>query len=248
MSAKQAQLWPRIARSIAETIFQTELLAGDVPPQGLSHNEMTYGPTGGRVGQRDMEAMRNALIAVARDHGYEAGARASAERTDFDRAAAPIIVDQMRLTWEEAGQPGIWSFISLILLPDLTHWRWANANGSPGNKERWICIDPTRHAWGRLWWQETVCRERPGLLDKFQESELNQFFERTSFTRHREFFLYFMETTARHLGRFPRRKFVRDVTKRMRRRLAFIDTFALTPPELRAFVDDVVAESVAALR
>lgn len=247
MSVKQAQLWPRIARSIAETIFQTELLAGEIPPNGLSHNEMSYGPTGGRVGQREMEAMREALVSAAREHDFGTEDRSGNAGTEFDRAAAPVIVDHMRLTWEEAGQPGVWSFISLILLPDLTHWRWAGSNGTPGNKERWICIDPTRHAWGRLWWQETVCRERPGLLEKYNESELNQFFERTSFTRHREFFLYFMEATSKHLTRLPRRKLVRDVTKRMRRRLAFIDTFALTPLELRSFVDEVVAESVDAL-
>lgn len=248
MSVKQAQLWPRIARSIAETMFQTELMAGEVPPHGLSHNEMTYGPTGGRVGQRDMEALREALIVAAREYGFETIERSADAGTDFDRAAAPLIVDHMHLTWEEAGQPGVWSFISMVLLPDLTHWRWAGSNGAPGNKERWICIDPTRHAWGRLWWQETVCRERPGLLDKFNESELNQFFERTSFTRHREFFLYFMEATSKHLTRLPRRTLVRDVTKRMRRRLAFIDTFSMTAPELHAFVDEVVAESVDALR
>lgn len=246
MAAKQTRLWPRIARSISETIFQTEVLAGEVPPEATSHGQMTYGPTGGRVVTSDIECLRQALIGVANEHGYEHIEHAGPAGPAFDRAAAPVLVDHMNVTWEEAGQPGVWSMISLVILPDLTNWRWGN--GPSATKERWICIDPTRHAWGRLWWQETVCRERPGLLEKFNESELNQFFERTSFTRHREFFLYFMEATAIHLNRFARRTWVRDVTKRMRRRLAFIDTFSLTTPELRAFVDEVVNESVDALK
>ncbi|MFD5867409.1 hypothetical protein ACFWGD_02185 [Corynebacterium sp. NPDC060344] len=246
MAANQTRLWPRITRSISETIFQSEVLAGQIPPYATSHGQMTYGPTGGRAGTPEIERLRNALIDVARIHGFGTTDHAGGAGPAFDRDAAPVMVDHMAVTWEEAGQPGVWSMISLVILPDLTAWRWGD--GPSATKERWICIDPTRHAWGRLWWQETVCRERPGLLEKFKESELNQFFERTSFTRHREFFLYFMEATAAHLTKFPRRTWVRDVTKRMRRRLAFIDTFSLTTPELQTFVDDVVRESLEALR
>lgn len=209
---------------------------------------MTFGPTGGRVRPDQIERFREAVIAIAREYGFGTSERAGDVGPEFDRAVAGTIVDHMKLTWEEAGQPGVWSTISLIVLPDVTHWRWAKKNAKSDTKQRWICIDPTRHSWGRLWWQETVSREKPGLLRKFNESELNQFFERTSFTRHREFFIYFMDMTARHLPTMKRRELVRDVTKRMRRRLAFIDTFSLTTPEMEDLVDEVLNESLTALR
>lgn len=248
MTQLQTQLWPRISRSIAETIFQNEVAEGEVPPHSTSHGQMTFGPTGGRIRDREIEKFRAVVLDIAKRHGFGTNPQAGDAGPEFDRAVAPTLTDHMKLTWEEAGQSGVWSMVALILLPDVTHWRWANKSGSSATKERWICIDPTRHSWGRLWWQETLGKESPGLLEKFHESELNQFFERTSFTRHREFFIYFMEATSRYLPRMNRRTLVRDVTKRMRRRLAFTDTFSLTEPELKGFVDEVLQETVTALK
>lgn len=248
MTSQRSQLWPRISRSISETIFQNEVSNGEIPPHSTSHGQMTFGPTGGRVLPREIEEFRLAVVEIAKRHGFGINARAGDAGTDFDRAVAGTIAKHMRLTWDEAGQSGVWSMVSLIILPDVTHWRWLNKSGSSATKNRWICIDPTRHTWGRLWWQETIGKDFPGLIDKFQESELNQFFERTSFTRHREFFTCFMEATSRHLRRTNRRALVRDVTKRMRRRLAFTDTFSLTEPELRDFVDEVLQEALEAVQ
>lgn len=242
------QLWPRISRSIAETIYQEEVAKGKVPPATMSHAQMTFGPTGGRVTTREIERFRSGVLEVATRFGFGSQDGVGSAGTSFDREVAAIVRRDLSMTWEEAGQSGVWSMVSLMVLPDVTYWRWSSDRGNPSTKERWICVDPTRHAWGRLWWQETMCHDRPGLLEKFNESELNQFFERTSFTRHREFFIYFLEAVVPFLDILSRRELIRDVAKRMRRRLAFIDTFSLTNVELKALVNDVVEESASALR
>jgi hypothetical protein len=200
---------------------------------------MTLGTTGGRTTQSDVERLQRSVRAVADGFGYQPRSHCGKSGTAFDRAVAPILTKEMNLSWDEAGQPSVWSFVALVALPDLTEWRWGGT--ADRSKERWVCTDPTRHAWGRLWWQETLCRSNASLLDQFQESELNQLFERTSFTRNPAMFLTFAEAIASRLnGPVARRTFVRDVTKRMRRRLAFVDSFALAPDELDSLVKTVV--------
>lgn len=240
-------LWPRITRSVAETIFQTDVAQNIVPDARTTHPEMTYGTTGGRISASDVEQLRKAVLQVAERHGYLTESNRGAGGSAFDREVARVLVAEMDLSWDEAGQPGIWSFLSLVVLPDVTAWRWRGTADSTPTKVRWVCIDPTRHTWGRLWWQQTLCRDHIDILSKFNESELNQLFERTSFTRNRDFFLTFAFAIATNLGEAGRRPFIRDVAKRMRRRLAFIDTFSLDPFELQKIVDEVVGESLCAL-
>ncbi len=58
-----------------------------------------------------------------------------------------MLFEKSDLPLAEAAFPGVWSFLALVLLPDLTWWR---ASGST-NIERYICTDQTRHTYARLW-------------------------------------------------------------------------------------------------
>ena len=66
----------------------------------------------------------------------------------------------------EAAVYEVWSFVALRLLPDVAFWRWPMepVRGGGGelrhNRERFIGVDLTRHAFGRLWWTARVATTR----------------------------------------------------------------------------------------
>ena len=118
----------------------------------------------------------------------------------------------MDLSWAEAGNRGVWSFVSLIALPHPTAWRFGTRN-----IERWIASDLTRHTWARLWWQAVVFENELDLPNALTESDLNQLLERRSIGGDARLvralgWAIVNEST----GDVPRRYLIRDVTLRLR--------------------------------
>ncbi|WP_448851177.1 DUF6339 family protein [Corynebacterium sp. 335C] len=256
--------WPRLPRAAAERELAAIGGATESPPStdgDLSgFPELFYTPTGSRASKSDRLKLHEELVDCARRNGY-GDSNAKPTKDDnrrFDCEAGRILVRLMPMTWSEAGRQDVWTALSVAVLPDITYLRWPYITGAPAaqtakggaqNKERWICTDRTRHAWCRLWWQETLCAENPTLLDFYGEAELNQFFERTTFMRVPEFLVSLMSNIREHLQKNPRlektrRDFVRDVCRRVRRLLGFLDVAALERPELDALVASVVDESI----
>lgn len=222
-------LFPRLPQEIAKAEYQ-RLLTGELVTPETSHPFQVYSPVGGRrADSNEIDELAGQLAGLAAEFGYPESAGDS-NRIAFDRRAAPLLRALMDIGWSEAEARGIWSFMALVALPDLTRWRFGITN-----QERWVASDLTRHTWSRLWWQAVVFDKDPDLLDALTESDLNQLLERRKIGGDPRLVLAVGRAVlgATHES-VPRRALIRDVAARLMRRLAFIDVRALTDDQLVA--------------
>jgi hypothetical protein len=101
-----------------------------------------------RATQDELLEARAHLVAAAREHGWPAPLGRDEQR-DVDLAIARVLTERTSLTPAEAGFGDAWSFLALVLVPDVVWWR---AGGST-NIERFVATDLTRHTLARLWWR-----------------------------------------------------------------------------------------------
>ncbi|UPW11566.1 DUF6339 family protein [Gordonia terrae] len=241
------ELWPRLAMGLAVAEYRglpsniRELAAN----ARNSHPQVTYAATGGvRVTEARVADLAEAVRVVAVEYGFPEAA-GPADLVRFDRAAAEAVHSAMSINPVEAGVRGVWNFLSLIAMPDVTRWRFQG-----DNIERWVATDLTRHMFARLWWQaRTFAVITPAgatdysLLRGMSESDLNQIMERRSIAG----VAPLARSIARVLAQDPqagsRRKILRDATPRLRRLMSFIDFSALDDSQLDDRVRAVLHET-----
>jgi hypothetical protein len=230
--------WPQIPMSLAKAEYQGVVTLSAAPEPRNRHPDQVYSPIGAHVTDETVQALIDDLTLIAKDYGYP-GASSPKQRVEFDRAAARKLLESMRITWADAGSTRLWSFVALIALPHLTWWRFG-----PDNDERWIATDLTRHTWARLWWQAVVFKDHEELLDRLSESDLNQLLERRVIGGDPRLARCLAQEIVVGVGEeAKRRALIRDVTKRMRRLLAFVDALALDDEQVQAMCSGLVAES-----
>ncbi|MCS5733775.1 DUF6339 family protein [Herbiconiux daphne] len=234
-------LLPRLPFGVASALFDKGLEQLD---PSMAHPAQVYSPIGGsRADEQKLSTARAELLRLAGDFGFPTISTESA-RIAFDRAAADLMVRVFDLTWAEAGARDIWSFLSIILFPDVTRWRF---HGST-NRERWVATDLTRHAWSRLWWQATVFKGAENLLLELTESDLNQLLERRSIGGDPRLVQALGRAVVDSTQAVARRELIRDSTARIRRRLAFVDVRSLDDEQVAAMCDEIVRASSEAIR
>jgi hypothetical protein len=231
------ELWPYLPDAVASSLY-SEILAGEQPAPSSSHASQLWAPVGARVSPQRVTALVDSLFGLADGYGYPTPA-APDRRVAFDREAARLIRTGMDLTWSDAGNRGLWSFVSLVLLPSLTAWRFGI-----DNRERWVASDLTRHTWSRLWWQAVVFEGREVTLAALSESDLNQLLERRVIGGDRRLAAAMAEAVIAVSGDNPRRLIIRDVTRRLRRHLAFIDVKALDDAQVDMLCKKLCTDSI----
>lgn len=239
------QLWPRLSRVQAETSYEEIATMSVEKLRGLarsSDSRATYAATGGsRVTSDEISDLADTLRDIADHHGYPYPADDSG-RIMFDRAAAEVVADRMFVTTVEAANRGVWNFLALSAMPDLTRWRWPGSS----NAQRWVASDLTRHMFARLWWQALTFGVADGarvdyrLLRKLTESDLNQLTERRSVAGNPRLAQALARAVVDGSVSGNRRDLLRSVAPRLRRRLAFIDYSCLSDEQL----DDAVREII----
>ncbi|GAA3442426.1 hypothetical protein [Planomonospora venezuelensis] len=236
-----SELWPHLP-AVVGAVMYAELAAGRPPAPRESHPDQTWAPVGGRVSEKRVRELSNVISTLAGEHGFPKPAGPDA-RVAFDREAAKVIRDQLDLSWAEAGNRDLWSFLSLVILPHVTMWRFG-----PDNKERWIATDLTRHTWARLWWQAVVFTGHEHILAVLSESDLNQLLERRSIGGDPRLVREIARAITGLNADIPRRLVIRDVTLRLRRYLAFLDIRALSDQQVRDLCHALTNETVTRLR
>lgn len=149
---------------------------GNLPAFAFRHQQQTYAPLGGhRATEDSLQRLRSAVLELTLQN-----ARAQNDRAASDALVALTLRREMPITCHEASQPGLWQFISCVLLPDVLLWRFGK-NGEIV-EERWRGIGK-RNTFGRLWWRaeilETSTRS-PEVLHRLREDEIVQIMERPS--------------------------------------------------------------------
>lgn len=235
-----SELWPHLPAVVGAEMYIKLKSGGTLAPR-TSHPDQTWAPVGGRVPDHRVREFIDAVSSLSENHGYPESAAPEA-RVAFDRAAAAVLRNHMDLSWAEAGNRDLWSFISLVALPHLTMWRFG-----ADNRERWVATDLTRHTWARLWWQAVVFADHEQILAALTESDLNQLLERRSIGGDPRLARETARAVTELPGAVPRRKVIRDVTLRLMRYLAFVDARALTDQQIRDLCSALTAETLARL-
>lgn len=214
----------------------------------LQHERAFYAPTGVRATQQDIRLLRDRI----RDVMENAISRGTLQGNRyFDVMAARVIRSEMDMTMSEAASVGVWSFMGCVVFPDVVRWRFPGQLGEPTPSHRMLGSGRgVRNALGRLWWRAELLRDEAAadpyhLLEDLSEDELVQITERPSIAGNRRL--------AKHIGRAiagleigPKRQAVsRDTSKRIRRRLAFVDLRALPEADVEAFVRECLDEAIA---
>ncbi|MGB3286385.1 hypothetical protein [Mycolicibacter algericus] len=250
-------LWPRMDRSMAERRLE-EVGDSSGPQVDVSTDHFSFSGVGRRASGAEIEELRNRVTEIATGYGFNLRYGFDQEvdpgdeaRSRFDAEVFEALPDLMPMNWSEAGSRDLWSWCSIALLPDVTHWRWKwrRKNGR-WNRERWIGSDLSRHTWGRQWWRSVQLAAAPQLAQQLREGDFNQLTERadtiganpllvSTFARR------FLECAAE--TQLARRTLLRDASQRLLRHMYFLDDSLMSEADLIDWSDQVLADSVAEL-
>lgn len=245
-------LYPRLLSSTAHELYREFAGGGHsslASRAAVSHPAAVFAATGGRrVTSSELEDLRNAVLGAAVRAGFPDGGRRQ-DRGPFDLEVARLLHQRTGLVAAEAAVRPVWAFVALVLLPDVSYWRFPDPPA-----DRVIGTDITRHAWGRLWWRAHLLsrsedRDRYALLDVFGEAAFDQIFaRRRSIGGSRAVVRAMAELwpTVDRRG-LAEREVLMDVLKRLMRLGALVEFEALDDDELRSQVAEATVASVAAL-
>ena len=174
-------VYPRLDSSIAVELL-AEYSSLTIPALSeratFSHPRVQwYATAPERVGERTLRDLRDSVLGVARRFDYpELPSPRSATYTQFDRAVAPALYRTMQIVPSDAATEGVWSFLSLVLLPDVSLWRFPNRDRRE-DYER--ILGRPRNVFRRLWWRCFALGDAAdGPLSLLLEDEAVGLFER----------------------------------------------------------------------
>ena len=218
-----------------------------VERSSLEHRATSFYPTRtAEVTTARLEELQAAVRNLATTCGYPAsGGKGSPALREFDQRCCRLLFEGMGIVVADAADDGVWSFISLVLLPDVALWRFPNQHARE-DYER--LLGRPRHVFRRLWWRahnvgsdlgsQLLEDEAVGILERSAIGG-NPAVARAIATEH-------LRRTATDLP-VQRTELLRDAMKRIRRLAAIVSLSGLRPDELSAVVAETFDASVAAL-
>lgn len=254
-------VWPRMNRALAESKFlQVTLSSG--PEVDLDLAAYDFNAVGERVDLKKINEVRDQLVSIAEKYGFRRRRGFDQELhrghdafRAFDKEMTESLRDLTPMNWAEAGAREVWSWFSLALLPDLTHWRWKTAVANKGGSRkgewyqpRWVGSDLTRHTWSRYWWRNLQLESDPVVIQFLNEHEYNHFTERADSIGANPTLMTALARSLLELDRklkgddyVPRRYIFDESSKLILREMAFVDFACLSERETLEFVDGFVS-------
>jgi hypothetical protein len=232
--------YPRLDASTAVQLLAE--LSGLKPTElrnrsATEHSRVDWYPTAlDRVDKSQLEKLQSNIRATAERFGHPEVRRRSPLLTKFDQAISVGLLHSVDIVPADAAHEGVWSFLSLVLVPDVAFWRFPNRDRRD-DYER--LLGRPRNVFRRLWWRAYALGEEAS--GQLHEDEAVAIMERP--TLGGDIRLARMIATA-HLqvigtAAVSRTELLRQVTKRLRRLSAVITLTALDNADLSALIDEV---------
>ncbi|GIJ34439.1 hypothetical protein Vse01_35870 [Micromonospora sediminimaris] len=165
--------------------------------------------------------------------------------TAFDRLLAPALYRQMAIVPADAASEEVWSFLSLVLLPDVALWRWPNLLRRPGYER---IIGRPRNVFRRLWTRVHSLGEDLGA--QLYEDEAVAILERPTLGAHPRVARAIAHghlTTAGEAGA-ARTDILRITARRLRRLAVVVSLESLDDTQLAQLVERYTKEAIDQLR
>ncbi|MFE5240131.1 MULTISPECIES: DNA cytosine methyltransferase [unclassified Streptomyces] len=144
----------------------------------FTHESAVYVATGGdRVSVERLRELRAGVVDLATRAGFPDDSD-RARNAEFDLDLAAFLHGEMGMVPAEAAARDVWAFLALVVLPDVSFWRYPRPP-----KDRVLGTDLTRHVFGRLWWRAQLVHshEAPepyGALKILGEAAFDQIYAR----------------------------------------------------------------------
>jgi hypothetical protein len=243
--------YPRLSAAVAMTILgelnHVETTAELTARAATSDPRAETYPTGLQRPEDDLARLRSVVVDIAKQHGFPGTLAARGEAaTKFDREVSVALLAEMDLLPADGGMEGVWSFLTLVLLPDVALWRWPNPRGLP-DYER--LIGKPRNVFRRLWWR-AYCLGSEASQRVF-EDEAVAIMERPTIGGDPRLAQVIASNHLRMVSTdstIPRTELLRQVAKRVRR-LSMVRTLGtLDDNELLHLVRQLADDALGALR
>ena len=238
-------VYPRLEGHAAGELLRTyadmdvEEIAGRAT---TSHPQVSWYETAtNRVNEAQLQELRHAVVHIAKEHGYPVPTPRRYAR--FDQQAGPELLQRMRILPADAAHPGVWAFLSLVLLPDVAAWRW-----HPDRHRDRFTGRQHRDTFRRLWARAYAVGEHAAR--QLLEDEFTGIMERTSVAGDPRVARAVAETHLAAVNQnplIPRTHLLRQAMRRIRRLLVIVQFQALNDHQLTRLLQEVYAETLEAL-
>lgn len=240
-------LYPRLARTVAQRLIheREDLSLTELESlSSLAHPEAEPSATGGHpVGQDKLIEVREAIRAIAIAAGYPQPLNTTTTQV-FDRPCGTRLLEIMEIVPADAAEEGVWSFLSLVLVPEIGPWRFPNRSeerllGRPRNV--------LRRTWWRAWALGPDLEHAPAGCTPLGEDESVQIMERPSLGGNRRTARAIQAALWRAESSSPavaRSEIMRELTRRLRAAKSHISLDALEDDALADMLDRLIAESI----
>lgn len=170
------QYFPRLdepyAIKIIEKLVKTPLAEASQLSE-FTHESSYYYPTAASfVSEEALRVFRSAVMEIANDLGFPNALNTKNARL-LDQRLSKLLFQKLELVEAEAGNAEIWNFLALVVLPDITKWRYPNEKNVL-DYNRWLGGD--RNVLRKLWWREATLGHE--LNSKIGEDEAVAIMER----------------------------------------------------------------------
>jgi Family of unknown function (DUF6339) len=239
--------YPRLSSAVARPLFQEQK---DLPIEeldrfiGTSYPKQEWHPTiPTRVTPSELSELRSTVLDIARAHGFPQP-QPRGGHTLFDRQLATYLWDHMRLVPAEAAAGGVWSFLSLVLLPDVAAWRYPDRHPVRFIGRDVMIGTSNRHVFGRLWVRAYVFG--PELLHRLIEDNFEGIFGRPAFGGSARVARAIGATMVRTMDEHQvtnSQELLRDAMKRLLRLASIVQFNALDDDQLSDLLIDAFTAS-----
>jgi hypothetical protein len=243
--------YPRLPPSVARLLFQEErdLSVEDLSRfVGISHPKQEWHPTiSTRVSDAELVELRSTVLDIAWANGFP-HPQPRGGHTLFDRQLAVYLWEQMRIVPAEAAAGGVWSFLSLVLLPDVAAWRYTDRHPNRFIGRDVMIGTANRHVFGRLWARAYVFG--PELLHRLIEDNFEGIFGRPAFGGSVRLARAIGATMVRTIDDYKvtnSQELLRDTMKRLLRLAGIVRFDALDDDQLGALLHEAFTTSANAL-
>lgn len=249
-------LYPRLLANTSAAMFEEYRRRPVVELRdvvSLRHDSAVFLATGGdRVAVDRLAAIRESVLEAAVASGFPEGPSAT-EASTFDRRVAIALHQEMGLVPAEAGARDVWAFLALCVVPDVAFWRYP----APPT-DRVLGTDLTRHVLARLWWRAHLVHDPEAVepyeaIDVLGEGAFDQIYaRRESLGGSQEIVqgiiaVWRVRAEGPDWGVVQEREALREFLKRLLRLGAFVNFESLDRFTLRAELEIVLGEALAAL-
>lgn len=239
-------IYPRLPRDVAHRIIAeladkglTELVGYGA----LCHPSAAPAAVGGiPVPQQGLQRIQDGLREIASRYGFPAKLEQRAQQ-NLDRTLGTYLYKELGIVPGDAAVEGVWSFLTLVLVPELAPWRY------PQRAESRLIGGP-RNTLRRLWWRAWALgpdlNAAPGGCSPLGEDESVQIMERSGLSGNRKAARAARDAVwraeANGLLPIPRTELMRGLVPRVLAARSHVVLDVLSDEELSALLDGYVRQ------